>query len=559
MKIPLKPYHFKRYADIARLLIKYGRSDVVSEFGLDQAFDGKAEARESANHAKPEDLADDLEKLGPTFVKLGQILSSRADLLPERFLKALSRLQDRVKPFPFAEVEKAVMTELGVRISKAFSSFDREPLAAASLGQVHRAALRDGRQVVVKAQRPDIRPLIAEDMDALEELARLAAHTSIGRRYQIAQIFEEFRRTLLHELDYLREAQNMRTLSANLKEFARIQVPLPITDYTTRNLLTMDYIPGRKVTSLSAYARLEIDGTGLAEELFSAYLSQVLIDGFFHADPHPGNVFLTDDGRVALLDVGMVGRISPGMQAQLLKLLVALSEGNGDGVADIAMQMGEAAEDFNLAEFRRRIALLVAEQRDSTLGRMDVGRTILDLGKSAGENGLRVPTDLTLLGKTLLQLDEIGKTLDPDFNPGASIRRNVNAMVAKRLKKDLTPGHVLEGMIEMKEFLSALPGRMNRIMDTAAKGEIDVRVKSADANLLLAGFQKIANRIAAGLALAALIIAAALLAQAPSKFTLFGHPGLSVIFFVLATIGGAWLMCDIFLSDRSDRHKEEKR
>src|SRR5688500_16722151 len=280
MKISLKPTHLKRYKDIALLFAKYSSPAFAREFELGDEFMAGSDVPTTASPLRPEELANDLERMGPTFVKIGQLLSSRADLLPERYLKALSRLQDRVKPFPYAEVEQIVQEELGVRISKAFQSFDVEHLAAASLGQVHCATLRDGRSVVVKVQRPGIRKQIAEDFEVLEEIAAfMDDHTKVGRRYQFGKILQEFKTTLMHELDYQREATNLTTIAGNLKDFSRIHVPLPVADYTTRSVLTMDFVRGTKITSLSPLARMDIDGEALAEELFRAYLKQVLVDG----------------------------------------------------------------------------------------------------------------------------------------------------------------------------------------------------------------------------------------------------------------------------------------
>ena len=356
--------------------------------------------------------------MGPTFVKIGQLLSSRADLLPEAYLKALARLQDKVKPFPFAEVEGIIESELGVRLSKAFSFFNSEPMAAASLGQVHQGNLRDGRAVVVKVQRPGIRKIIAEDFEILEEMALFFDnHTRMGRRYRFSKLLEEFKETLLHELDYQREANNLTKLSESLKAFENLIVPLPVADYTTRNVLTMDFIHGTKITRLSPLARIEINGEALADELFRGYLKQVLVDGLFHADPHPGNIFLTDDNKIALLDLGMVGRTTPGQQQHLLKLLLAISEGEAEQALELVLSMSETAEEFNESEFRRKVSRLIAEQQDSTVEQMDIGKALLTVGKVSAETGLYVPPELTLIGKTLLQLDQIGRILAPNSIP----------------------------------------------------------------------------------------------------------------------------------------------
>ncbi len=345
MALSIKPQHLKRYKDILRLLYKYGRSDLRTEIEKEELLAGSELSERGECQAR--ELADELERMGPTYVKLGQLLSSRADLFPEAFLQALTRLQDDVKPFAYADVEAIIERELNVRISKAFSSVEMQPLAAASLGQVHRAALRDGRQVVLKVQRPDIQEQVVLDFEAITELAQfLEDHTTFGRKYRLTRIVDELKTTFLQELDYQREAANLTKLAENLKEFPRLQVPLPVADYTTARVLTMDYVRGTKITTLSPLARLDIDGERLADELFQAYLKQVLVDGTFHADPHPGNVFLTDDGRIALLDLGMVGHTTPAMQEHLLKLLVAITERNSDDAVEIILSISETSEDF---------------------------------------------------------------------------------------------------------------------------------------------------------------------------------------------------------------------
>src|SRR5919112_1699975 len=390
MAISLRPEHLKRYKDMALLLMRYGRADLVRSAGLEEAIEGTQDVQVSP--AKMEELAADVEKMGPTFIKLAQLLSTRADLLPQPYIDALTRLQDKVGPFPFTEVEQIVATELGVRVSKAFSHFESKPIAAASLGQVHRAALRDGREVVVKVQRPGIREEMSKDLDVLGDISTfLDSHTQAGRKYEFTPFLEEFRKNLLRELDYRLEARNLVIFANNLRDFDRIIVPQPVEDFTTSRVLTMDYISGKKITSLSPLAKIDLDGYQLAEHLFQAYLHQILIDGFFHADPHPGNVFLTDDGRVALIDLGMVARIAPRPQEQLIQVLLAISEGRGDDVADFALKMGEAKPGFDDKTFRKHVADLVLENQNAQLENMDAGRVVLRIQQIAGECNFRLP------------------------------------------------------------------------------------------------------------------------------------------------------------------------
>lgn len=557
MGISLHPEHLKRYSQIARLLMKYGRSDLVRNAGLEEALDEEV-APEAGEHvpAEAHELAADLERMGPTFIKLGQLLSTRVDIIPVAYAEALARLQDDVEPFPGAEVERIVQEELGVRISKAFQEFDMEPIAAASLGQVHRARLRDGRAVAVKVQRPAIRDVVVRDMEALEEIAVfLDHHTEAGRRYQVTEMLAEMRRTLLRELDYRQEGANLATLRRNLAAFDRIVVPEPVDDYTTSRVLTMDYVRGTKITSIGPLARLEMDGKVLGEALFEAYLKQILVDGFFHADPHPGNVFLTDDRRIALIDVGMVGRVTPDLQDQLMRLLLSISEARGEEAANLLVQLGERRGDFDNEAFRREIIRLVVQHHDVSAEKLQIGRVMIEITRAATDNGLRVPAQLTVLGKTLLNLDQVGRTLDPDFEPNAAIRRHAVNLLQQRMLKNVSPGNVISSMLEMNEFVQRLPSRLNRVLDAVADSEVEIQVRLTNAATIMEGLQKIANRVAMGVVLAALIIGASMMMRVETSFRILGYPGYAAILFTAAVGGGIVMVADIVLHDRRRRRK----
>jgi ubiquinone biosynthesis protein len=554
MSISLKPKHLGRYTDLARLLVKYGRRDLVEGAGLEDALPkDERPSRDQTEVADPDAsaLADDLEKLGPTYIKLGQLLSTRADILPITYMEALSRLQDKVEPFPSAVAEKIIEDELGVRISKLFETFESEPIAAASLGQVHRATLRDGRRVAIKVQRPDIRERIVADLEALNEIAVfLDEHTEMGRRYGMAGMLDEFRRSLLRELDYEREARNLSVFRENLSEYEMIVIPAPVMDYTTSRVLTMEWVDGEKVTDIPPVRLIELDGTALGDVLFEAYLKQILVDGVFHADPHPGNVFLTDDDRIALIDLGMVGYVTETMQESLLKLLIAISDGKGEDAAETAASMGERLEDFDRRKYTREISNLVAMHRDSTMDDMDVGRVVVEITRISGENGVRQPVELTMLGKTLLNLDRVAVTLAPDFNVNESIRKKAGSLMRRRMLRQMSPTQALAGALELNEFVQELPGRLNRLMDRVADNRIRIKVDAIDEVEFISGMQKIANRITTGLILAALILGAALMMNVQTSFTILGYPGFAILLFVGAVIGGLALVYDIIKHDR---------
>ena len=546
------PANLSRYAVVATLLLKH-RSDLLAA----SAATSTTAPPVPGERAEAERLAKDLENLGPTFIKLGQLLSTRSDLLPAVYLEALSRLQDDVEPVPLADVQKTIEEELGVRLSKAFSMFDEQPLASASLGQVHRAALRDGRTVAIKVQRPGIVEQVKADLSVLDEIAAFVDHhTKVGRRYEFAPMIGEFRKALMEELDYNIEAGNLRTLSRNLAEFDRLIVPAPVEGYVSTRVLAMDYVRGTKVTGLNPIALIDVDPDGLAEELIRAYLHQILIDGFFHADPHPGNVFITDDGRIALIDLGMVGHVSPTLQDKLLKLVLAISEGRGEEAADSAIALGEVREGFDEAAFKRDVVGVVGRYYGASLENFEVGKIILEVNRSSGAHGIKSPVELTMLGKTLLTLDHIARTLAPALDVNAAIRRHASNLMQRRLLKSLSPGTVFSAVLEAKEFAEQLPRRINRVLESLASSQLKMKVELIDEGAVIDGLQKVANRITLGLVLASLIISAAMMMQIESRFTVLGYPGFPTLLFLVAASLGLWLVMNIVTHDREPRARK---
>ena len=544
--------HLKRYRDIAGLLIKYGRSDLVKKMGLEAELPDAAEGG-VADH-KAEELVHDLQARGPTFVKMGQLASTQTDLLPEPYAQALFQLQDELDSFPFSDVQRIIQNELDQELESIFIEFEPEPVAAASLGQVHRARLQDGRPVAVKIQRPGIHKQIAEDMAVMHEIATLIDKSgALGGHYDLTGKACDFRQSIYRELDYRQEAHNLSLFKSNLSRFDSIVVPGPVDEFTTSRILTMDYIDGSKIISLSPERRRQLDGAALAEELFHAYLQQILVDGLVHIDPHPGNVYVTDDGKLLLLDFGMTGHVSPQMQNELVKLLLSVSDGRGGDAADVAIRLGTPTPHFQPGVFRHDISALVARYQHATLEELSVGSLVLQISRISAKAGNELPPQFIMLAKTLIKLDQVGKELAPSFSPNASVKRNMTELMARRMRGNFSLSKFYQSVLELTELAQTLPFKIGAVFDSIARNEFRMHVDAIDEQRLIEGIQKIANRITVGLLLAALIIGAALLMRIESDLTIFGYPAIAIVLFLGAAVGGILLILDILWSDRKSK------
>ncbi|WP_239021796.1 ABC1 kinase family protein [Nocardioides jishulii] len=545
-----------RYRDLARLAWRHGRSDLLSDAGLgDFAFgdeDGPV-----GDSSMAEQLTHDLEALGPTFVKLGQLLSTRYDLLPPAYTTALARLQDEVEPFGFEEVREIVEADLGAELRHLYSDFDTEPLAAASLGQVHRATLRNGREVAVKVQRPGVRDRVRADMEVLGRLAATAdKRTAAGRRYGLEKLLAQFGRSLAGELDYRREARNLLRFRDLAQGYDLLLVPQPVSSHTSGRVLTMDLVEGRKVTDVGRLGLLDVDARPIVEQLFSFYLTMMLDEGVIHADPHPGNLLLTDDGRLALIDFGMVATVAPRLQDHVLKLMLAIGDGDGEETARALASMGHPLPDYDAAAFRDDVTHLVSEAINAGSD-LQVGTVLVELSRLSGAHGLRPPAEMSMIGKALLNLDEATVHLDPDFSPTRALRDNVGGMMTRGMR--LRAGGLMSAAVEAKEFTEMLPKRANRILDNLAEGEFHVQVHAIDEERLHTVLQRVANRITFGMVIAATILGAALLARAPGGTQVLGLPVVALVFFVLAVLAGVALTAWIVATDRKVARTERER
>ncbi|HVK50754.1 MAG TPA: AarF/UbiB family protein, partial [Pseudoxanthomonas sp.] len=496
----------QRRAQILRFLFRYRNSGLFA--GVDATPESSAEA---IAEGTPQELAQDLEALGPAFVKIGQMLSTRPDIVPPAFASSFERMQEHVEPVPCEDIREVVEAELGVRLSHAFSEFEDKPLGTASLAQVHRARLRDGTPVAVKVQKPGIAKQLLGDLELLRGLAEKAdRYTDMGRRVRFADWLEEFSRTLINELDYQAEAENLERFREHLAPFLELWVPAPIWDLTRRRVLTMEVAEGIRVDQIPGVRRTEEPMENLADALLRGYLDQIFVHGEIHADPHPGNLRITRDGKLAIFDLGMVTNVPPKRRDCLLKLLFAAVDGRGEQVANEAIAVGTRLEDYDEERFVREVGHLVSHYHAHSQT-TSPGRVVLDLVRIATGSGLRTPPELSLLGKTLLNLDAVSRCLAPELDIKHVVERHLQHVMRARLRQSLSSPNLASEMIEIQTLLREGPRKLSDALSLVAENKLQMRVTGLEESRLMENLQKIANRISAGLVTAALIVASSLM------------------------------------------------
>jgi ubiquinone biosynthesis protein len=558
----LKTRNIGAYRDLLLLFTRYGRKDFRLSVSPEDFMTPEVEATEIEPdvRARAEAFATALKSMGPAYVKFGQLLSTRPDIVPHEYILALESLQDDLAPFSFADVERIVEEELGGRISKIFESFESTPLAAASLGQVHRAVLRDGREVVVKVQRPNVREQVRADLEIFSEIAtELEKHTDVGRKMNLVGAIEQARVVMLSELNYLQEARNTETLRANLAAFPEIYIPTVLHDLSSPRVLTTELVKGKKISKLTPLSLIDRDYAQLASVLTRAYLKQICVDGIWHSDPHPGNIFVreTDEGepQLVLLDFGMVARISQEFQDEVIKLLLAISSNRGSEVADACVRVCEVQERFDAPKFVREVSALVAAVHDASPRDINTGQLIFTVISVANNNELRAPAELTMLGKTLLHLDAITKKLDPQYDPQQVIRDYAEQLMTQKLAQKFNPRNFYPALLDLNQLMLDLPHRTREIVDLTAAGKLAFGIKISQAEEFLSGMHKIANRITVGVVIAALLVSSSMMMRVPTSFVLFGYPGVAVLGYLLASAAAFYLIVSTFSHDRKDQEK----
>jgi ubiquinone biosynthesis protein len=494
-------FHLDRSRQIARALLAHGWGFLKSN----ESHSAGPTSQPSSN-SRPVHLRLALEELGTTFIKLGQILSTRADLLPPEYLVELTKLQDAAPPVPFESIRQALETELGRPIEELFAEFDPEPLAAASIGQAHAAVLWDGTEVVVKARRPGVVDQVNEDLEILKELAaRASRHLEFADRYNLAGLVEEFSQTLRTELDYIRERHSAERFAANFADDPRIHVPRVFAELSTARVLTLERIRGIKINDLEGLDKQGIDRRALAQYATDVVLKMVCEDGFFHADPHPGNFFIEADGAIGLIDFGMVGVLDERTQELLAELLIAINHRDADRLVDVFLDLGVTRQRIDRSVVRLDIERLLSTYWGLPLGELKIAPLLNDVFVVMRRHHLHLPSNLALLLKTIIMIEGIGVNLDPEFQLTQSLSRYTERLVMRQLSPFRWVRGFGRASLDLARLGLEMPQQLRRIVTTAEGGNLQIGMRPEGFDPVIDRMERISNRIVLGVVAAAFI------------------------------------------------------
>lgn len=506
-----------RYHQVVRILARHGFGWLLSQLGLDRLVRfrrGILGRGAQTLYTPAEHLRLALEELGTTFVKLGQILSTRSDLLPPEYIAELSRLQDAVPPEPFHVVEAQVSAELGKSPSELFAEFETTPIGSASIGQVHAARLATGEEVVVKVRRPGVEELVEEDLAILRDLARLAAGRTVwGQIYDLPGLVDEFATTIGEELDYLREGRNADRFRHNFAGMPQLRVPVIHWQYTSRGVLTMERLRGIKIDDLESLQKAGHDRKGLARAGTRVVLKMVLEDGFFHADPHPGNFLVMEDGAIGLLDYGMVGQIDESTKEGLLYLLLAIANHDMERVVDQLAALGVAGTAVQMDRLRRDLSRLLSLYWGLPLKEIDVTRVLEESLATAQRHHLQVPTNLVLLAKAMAMNEGLARTLDPEFSTAEVLQPYVARLAWESYLPQRWGKRLLPALMDLSRLAVTLPRRGERLLTQAERGNLSFSMRIQDIEHVLDVLNGMANRLILGMLTSAFVVGIALLLQ----------------------------------------------
>ncbi len=550
--------NIKRAKKIITILAKYGLGYFLDLPAAERYlnlgrkfFVKKAEKEKTQRLTLPQRARLACEELGPTFVKLGQILSTRPDLIPTELAQEFSKLQDDVAPFTFLKTEERFKKEFGRPISELFAEFDEQPAAAASLSQVYKAKLVSGETVAVKIQRPNIKKTMEEDIAILLDLAKFAEKRFIyGRIYQPVEIVKEFARTVRKELDFINEGRNIDKFRANFKDIETVRIPKVYWDLTADKILTMEYIDGIKISDTVKLKKSQFDKKIIAARGADMILKQIFADGFFHGDPHPGNIFVLKNNVIALLDFGMVGRISEDRMGSMADMIIAAIKIDADKIVEALMDMDIVGWEADLPKLKIEIKDFIGKYYGAPLKELEMGKIIEEILEVMIAHKIKIPSDLALLAKALITIEGIGRELDPDFD----MVSHTKPFAKRLLKKKYSPVNLWKrgsaAARELFNFLEILPKEFSWMIKSLRAGELNVSFQHKGLEKLVLEIDRASNRLSFSMIIGALIIGSSFVIQANIGPFIFNYPAIGIIGYLLASFLGLVLIISILRSGK---------
>jgi ubiquinone biosynthesis protein len=551
----------RRLQQIINVFLRYGFGQIIDQIHLGRYIPFKKRLKAFGvwpalkGPSVPERLRMAFADLGPTFIKLAQVLSSRPDLITTQFADEFKKLQDEVPPFPAQEAKAIIEEEIKLPLNKMFSYFGDSPLAAASIAQVHRAELLDGSDVVVKVQRPDIREQIESDINILTTIARLLdKYVPESRFFNPTGIVEEFSKTVRKEMDFVEEARNCSRFRRNFEKNPDIYIPRVYHEYVTERVLLMEMIEGVRIDDTAVIDFMGLDRKRLAKIGVDAYFKQILEDGFFHADPHPGNIFVMPTGIIAFVDFGIVGRVSDELKETMANTFIALLERDFDRLIDQYVEMGIVPDDIDLDAFRRDFKADLADFLEPlyglTLKEINFAQYLDTVTHLAIKHNLRIPSDLLLIDKAMIILENIGRQLDPDFDFVAAAEPYASRIIRKRISPSRLYDKARKNVMEIGDFAFLFPRQMKQIIKKALKDDIQIKMFHVNLPEFIKDMDRSSNRIAFALIVSAMLISSAIMHATKVPPIIFGISLFGISAFGFAFLLGIWLIISIIRSGR---------
>jgi ubiquinone biosynthesis protein len=544
--------HLNRYRQILTILFKYGFGDLLEMLKIDQYVEvglqmiSKNRKLRIERLTKPQGLRMAFEELGPTYIKLGQILSTRPDLIPMEFIQELSKLQDNVPAFPFDRIRKVIDSEFGRPPEDLFDRLDEEPLASASIGQVHRAVLKDGEAVAVKFQRPGIRRIIEVDLEIMLHLATLAErHIEELALHRPVKIVEEFARTLEKEIDYNNEATNMERAARNFLDDPHVYIPKVFREATTSRILTTEFIDGIKISNIDALEAAGLDRKIITARGADLVLEQVFVHCFFHADPHPGNIFVLPGNVICLLDFGMAGIVDRQTRDDFVDLLESIVNQNESRATQVLLKLTYREEEPDRRLLEREVADFMGRHLYKPLKDIELGKLLYQLLELATRFRLRIPADIFLMMKALGTVEGVGRMLDPEFDMISRATPFITRVKLERFKPERLAEEAYALGSQIFQFVRQFPNQLLELTNLIRQEKLRLQIEHRGLDNMLATHDRISNRISFSILIAALIIGSALIVISETPPLVYGISLIGILLFSAAAIMGIWLLVAI--------------